>query len=51
MLCRHVTLSRSGLISGTPEHAGTYTIIIKCLDSTLSHKTHAVQTLMLTVNP
>ena len=47
----HVTLSRSGLISGTPKHAGTYTIIIKCLDSTLSHKTQAVQTLTLTVNP
>ena len=47
----HVTLSRSGLISGTPKHAGIYTIIIKCLDSTLSHKTQAVQTLTLTVNP
>jgi hypothetical protein len=47
----HVTLSRSGLISGTPKHAGTYTIIIKCLDSTRSHKTQAVEALTLTVHP
>ncbi len=46
-----VSLSRSGLISGTPKKAGTYTIIVKCLDSTHSHRTQATQTLTLTVNP
>jgi hypothetical protein len=43
-------ISRSGLISGTPKRAGTYTIAVKCLDSSHSHKTQGVQTLTLTIN-
>ena len=46
-----VTLSRSGLISGTPKRAGTYTIIVKCLEANHSHKTQATRELTLTVNP
>ena len=37
-----MTLSRSGLISGTPKRAGTYTIVVKCLDSSHSHKTQGI---------
>jgi DNA-binding beta-propeller fold protein YncE len=50
-LPRGVSLSPSGLISGTPKRAGTYTITVKCLDSSHSHKTQATQTLTLTINP
>jgi large repetitive protein len=46
-----VGLSPSGLISGTPKRAGTYTFTVKCLDSSHSHKTQATQTLTLTINP
>lgn len=46
-----IQLSKSGLIAGTPKHAGTYIIIVKCLDATHSHKTQATQTLTLTVDP
>jgi alpha-tubulin suppressor-like RCC1 family protein len=46
-----VSLSRSGLISGTPMRAGTYTIVVKCLDSSHSHKTQGTQKLTLTINP
>ncbi len=46
-----VTLSKSGLISGTPKRAGTFTITVKCLDSSHSHKTQAIQSLTLTINP
>ena len=45
-----LSLSKSGLISGTPKRAGTYTIRVKCLDSSHSHKTQAVQTLTLLIN-
>jgi hypothetical protein len=44
-------LARSGLISGTPKRAGTYTIVVKCLDSSHSHKTQGAQELTLTINP
>jgi hypothetical protein len=50
-LPRGVTLSPSGLLSGTPKRAGTFTIAVKCLDSSHSHKTQATQTLTLTINP
>jgi hypothetical protein len=43
-------LSKSGLISGTPKRSGTYTITVKCLDSSHSHKTQAIQTLTLVIN-
>lgn len=46
-----VGLSRSGVISGTPKRAGTYTIVAKCLDSSHSHKTQATKALTLTINP
>ena len=49
-LPRGVTLSKSGLISGTPKRAGTYTIVVKCLDSSHSHKAQAIQALVLTIN-
>lgn len=45
----HVSLSRSGLISGTPKHAGTYTFTVKCLDSSHSHKTQATATFTLVI--
>ena len=45
-------LSKSGLISGTPKRAGTYAIIVKCLEATAHpHKTQATQELTITVNP
>jgi alpha-tubulin suppressor-like RCC1 family protein len=50
-LPRGVSLSRSGLISGTPKRAGTYGFVVKCLDSSHSHKTQGTQELTLTVNP
>ncbi len=50
-LPRGVILSKSGLISGTPKRAGAYTIVVKCLDSSHSHKTQAIQTLTLMINP
>jgi alpha-tubulin suppressor-like RCC1 family protein len=50
-LPRDVILSKSGLISGTPKRAGTYTFTVKCLDTSHSHKTQAIQTLTLTINP
>jgi hypothetical protein len=46
-----VGLARSGLISGTPKRADTYTIVVKCLDSGHSHKTQGTQKLTLTINP
>ena len=46
-----VILSKSGLISGTPKRAGAYTIVVKCPDSSHSHKTQAIQTLTLMINP
>ncbi len=50
-LPRGVILSKSGLISGAPQRAGTYSIVVKCLDSSHSHKTQAIQTLTLVINP
>ncbi len=47
----HVHPSREGSISGIPRKAGVYTITIKCLDSTHSHKTQATQQLTLTIDP
>ncbi len=44
-------ISKSGLISGIPKRAGTFTIVVKCLDTTHSHKTQATQELTLAVNP
>jgi hypothetical protein len=44
-------LWKSGLISGTPKRAGTYTFTVKCLDTSHSHKTQATQALTLTINP
>ncbi len=45
-------LSKSGLISGTPRRSGTYTFIVKCLESTAHpFKTVVTQELTLTVNP
>ncbi len=48
-----VSLSKGGLISGTPKRAGTYTIIVKCLQASAQHphQTQATQELTLTVNP
>ncbi len=47
-----LSLSKGGLISGTPKKAGTYTIIVKCLQATAHpNKTLATQVLTLTVNP
>lgn len=46
-----LSLSKSGLISGTPQRTGTFTITVKCLDSTHSHKTQATQELTLIINP
>jgi hypothetical protein len=43
-------LSRSGIISGIPKRAGTYTIVVKCLDVSHSHKTQATQKLTLVIN-
>ena len=51
VLPRGITLSRSGLISGTPRQAGTFSLVIKCLDMTHKHKTQAVQELTLTIDP
>jgi DNA-binding beta-propeller fold protein YncE len=45
-----VTLSKSGLISGTPTRTGTFSFTVKCLDSSHSHKTQATQALTLTIN-
>ncbi len=50
-LPRGVTLSKSGLISGTPKRAGTYTFTVKCLDASHSHKNQGSQQLTLTINP
>lgn len=50
-LPRGVTLSKSGLISGIPKRAGTYTFVVRCLDSSHSHKTQVTQALTLTINP
>lgn len=44
-------LPTSGLISGTPKRSGTFTLVVKCLDSSHSHKTQGVQQLTLTINP
>ena len=45
-------LSKSGLISGTPKKSGTYTIIVKCLQSSAHPlKSLATQELTLTVSP
>jgi alpha-tubulin suppressor-like RCC1 family protein len=49
-LPRGLILSKSGLISGTPKQAGTHTFTVKCLDSSHSRKTQAIQTLTLTIN-
>ena len=38
-------LSKTGLVSGTTKRADTYTITVKCSDSSHSHKTQAIQTL------
>jgi hypothetical protein len=38
-LAHGLGLFRSGLIWGTPKRAGTYTIVVKCLDASHSHKT------------
>ena len=46
-----LTLSQSGFISGTPKRPGIFTITVKCLDSSRSHKTQATQTLTLTISP
>ena len=46
-----LTLSKSGLISGTPKRTGTYTIVVKCLQANHSHKTQATQQLTITINP
>jgi YVTN family beta-propeller protein len=47
-----LSLSRSGLISGTPKKAGTFTIVVKCLQATAHpNKTLATQALTITVNP
>lgn len=46
-----VGIAPSGLISGTPKRAGTYTFVVKCLDSSHSHKTQGTQKLTLTINP
>lgn len=44
--------SKSGLISGIPKRAGTYPIIVKCLQATSRpYKTLMTQPLTLTVNP
>ena len=37
VLPRGLSLSRSGLISGTPKQTGTFIIVVKCLDVT--HRT------------
>jgi hypothetical protein len=50
-LPRGVSLSLSGLISGTPKRAGTYTFTVKCLDSSRSHRIQGTQRLTLTINP
>jgi DNA-binding beta-propeller fold protein YncE len=50
-LPRGLSLSPSGLISGTPRRAGSYTITVKCLDSRHSSRTQATETLTLTINP
>ena len=44
-------LSPSGLLSGTPKKAGTYTIVVKCLDSVRPFKTKGSQRFTLTINP
>ena len=47
-----LSISKGGLISGTPKKAGTYTIIVKCLQATAHpNKTLATQVLTLTVDP
>ena len=46
-----VRLSSSGLISGAPERVGTYTIVVKCLNSIHPYKAKATQQLTLTINP
>ena len=50
-LPRGLILSKSGLISGTTKRDGTYTITVKCLDSSHSHKTQATQVLTIVINP
>jgi hypothetical protein len=50
-LPRRLALSRSGVISGTPKKAGSYTITVKCLDESHSHKTQATEQLTLIINP
>ena len=51
VLPRGLSLSRNGLISGTPKQTGTFIIVVKCLDVTHRHRTQALQQLTLTVNP
>jgi hypothetical protein len=51
VLPRWLRLSTSGLISGTPKKAGTYTVIVKCLQALHPHKMLATQELTLTVEP
>ena len=47
-----LSISKGGLISGTPKKAGTWTIIVKCLQATAHpNKTLATQELTLTINP
>jgi hypothetical protein len=45
-----VSLSPSGLISGTPKRTGTHTLTVKCLDTSHSHRTQAIQSLTLAIN-
>jgi Glycine rich protein len=51
VLPRGLSLSKSGLILGTPKQTGTFIIVVKCLDVFHNHKTQAVQELTLTVDP
>jgi hypothetical protein len=46
-----VMLSSTGLISGVPKRAGSFTFTVKCLDSSRSHKTQAVATFTLVISP
>jgi alpha-tubulin suppressor-like RCC1 family protein len=51
VLAHGLSLSRSGLVSGVPRRAGSYTFTVKCLDSTHSHKAQAVATFTLVISP
>jgi hypothetical protein len=43
--------SNTGVLSGTPKKAGTYSFTFKVVDSTHSHRTQATTTLDLVINP